>query len=448
MPGLNDLHQYQHDIANFIVQKQRCAVFAEMGLGKTVSVLTALSCIHAENPTHKTLIIAPKRVIETVWPAEIEKWDHVRHLTFSSMVGTATQRLDALRACSDLYLISRDNVAWLVEQLRKWPFHNVVIDESSSFKSPKSERFKQLRRAAKAFQRVVLMSGTPAPNALWELWPQMALMKPGLLGSSFSEFKRNHCDENEIYHYLRIKPGHAKIIHSTIEPYCRSLRADEYLQLPPVTHNYVDVRLPKEAAETYSQMERDFMADAANGVVTAANAAVQVGKLLQITNGFLYAEGVGDSIIRLHDEKLNALEEIVDGSPGENILVSYLFRADLEALKSRFPKAVALDKNNSGTAICAWNDGLVRMLLVHPASAGHGLNLQHGGRTIVWFGVPWSLELYLQLNARLLRQGQTKPVLIHHILALDTVDYDVASTLDAKQAGLTALLNAVRMRRR
>lgn len=438
------LHGYQQRAVHFILERPAAALFMEMGLGKTLVTLTALAELFDRCEIDRVLVIAPKRVAESTWPAEITKWNHTRHLGYALAVGDARARRAAVLAGKPITIINRENVPWLVEAFgKRWPFDAVVIDESSSFKDPSTARFKALRRVRGQIDRMVLLTGTPAPNSLLELWPQMWLLDRGeALGRTFTGFREAFFVSDYMGYRWTPRPGAEAEIYRRIEPLALTLRQEDWLELPERVDNVIRVELPARAQQQYREFEREYLLPVASGErISAANAAVLAGKLLQLANGAAYVDEGEGAFEEIHAAKLDALEELAeDGAP---VLVAFQFRSDLARLRRRFPRARPLLGPRD---IEDWNAGRVPMLLAHPASAGHGLNLQAGGSRIVWFGLTWSLEQYQQFNARLHRQGQRRGVIVHHLVAGGTVDEDVIRALQAKEAGQNALLDALRLR--
>ncbi len=443
MLSRENLHPYQERAVSFIKEQQRCGLFLEMGLGKSSSALTAISDLRDNFSIHKVLIVAPLRVANSVWKQEAAKWSHLKHLKVSVCTGHQKARLSALQADADIYVINRENLAWLVDFAKdKWPFDMVVIDESSSFKNASTQRFKALRRVLSKTEYMVLLTGTPSPNSLLDLWPQMYLIDFGhTLGRTLTAFKQRFFEPDYMGYKFTPREGAANTIHNLIAPKVIHMSAEDYLDLPSRIDLIEHVDMPDKAVEGYREFERTMLAELESGAeVEAMTAAVLANKLLQYANGGLYiGEGQWESV---HGAKLDALAEIVEDNPNENLLVAYNYRFDLENLKIMFPEAVVLDKNQE--TIDRWNRGEIKMLLAHPASAGHGLNLQDGGSVIVWFGLTWSLEYYQQFNARLHRQGQTKPVKILHLVSKNTIDGRVLSVLSMKDATQKQLLAALK----
>jgi SNF2 family DNA or RNA helicase len=439
----NNLHAYQNRAVSFIKDRKRCGLFLDMGLGKTASALTAVSDLIDDFQIRKTLVIAPLRVANSVWKQEVSKWSHLDHMRVSVCTGSAKQRLQGLMTSTDVYVINRENVDWLVKHYgSKWPFDMVIIDESSSFKNPSTKRFRSLRRILPMTEYMVLLTGTPSPNSLLDLWPQMFLIDFGdALGSTVISYKQRFFESDYMGYKWNIKEGAADTIHNLILPRVLYMSADDYLDMPPRIDLTEMVELPSEALAIYKDFEKTLLAKLEDGEeVEAATAAVLANKLLQFANGAIYTDDK-KNWSETHKAKLDALEEIVEDNSNETLLVAYNYKSDLARLQARFPDAVVLDKRQ--TTIDRWNAGEIKMLLAHPASAGHGLNLQNGGNLIVWFGLTWSLEYYQQFNARLHRQGQEKPVRILHLTGKGTIDERVMGVLahkDMTQRGLLAAL--------
>lgn len=439
-----NLHSYQTKAVEFILEKERCALFLDMGMGKSVSTLTAISDLIDSVSVKKTLIIAPLRVANSVWAQEAGKWGHLQHLSISVCTGSEKQRRSALHREADVYVINRENVAWLVGLYKKaWPFDAVVIDESSSFKNPSSQRFKSLKKILPFTNYMVLLTGTPSPNSLLDLWPQMYLVDFGeSLGRTVTGYRQRFFEQDYMGYKWTARQGSDEKIHALIADRVVSMSAADYLDLPDRIDIEVPVTMPASAQKRYRELEKTLLSELETGEeVEAITAAALANKLLQFANGAAYHDE-HRNWAEVHKAKLDALEEIVEENQGENILVAYNYKFDLERLMSRFPQAVVLDKQQS--TIDRWNRGEIKMLLAHPASAGHGINLQSGGSMSVWFGLNWSLELYQQFNARLHRQGQTKPVRIVHIVSAETIDERVLSVLKDKDATQASLLNALK----
>lgn len=444
---------YQDFATNHIIDNPYAGLLLDMGLGKTVSTLTAVNRLMYEDlEIDKTLVIAPKRVAEETWPEEVLKWDHLKHLRISVVLGTESQRISALKVKADIYVINRENVAWLIGYYQSaFPFDMVVIDELSSFKSAKAIRFKALRRIRPMVKRVVGLTGTPAPNGLIDLWPQIYLLDMGeRLGKTLTRYREAYFTPGRrnghvVYNY-NLNEGGEKAIYERISDICISMKAKDYLQLPERINRTVSIHLPPAVKSRYDDFEREQILALDNedlDEISAVNAAALSGKLLQFANGAIY--DANKDWHEIHRAKLEALDEIVEAANGQPVLVFYSFKHDLARIQKhlRKYKPVKLDTKED---IRNWNAGKTQLLLAHPASAGHGLNLQAGGNIIVWFGLTWSLELYQQANARLDRQGQTKPVIVHHLCVTGTMDEDVMKSTDRKAAGQDALMDAVKAR--
>jgi SNF2 family DNA or RNA helicase len=453
-------YPYQEHSTDHIIDHPECGLFLEMGLGKTVSTLTAIDRLMFDMLTvDKVLVIAPKRVAESTWTAEAEKWDHLKHLTFSKVLGSESDRIRALRAKADIYLINRENVVWLIAHYgTAFPFDMVVIDELSSFKSPKAARFKALRSIRPKVARVVGLTGTPAPNSLLDLWPQLYLLDMGerlgktLTGYRDMYFKPGKRNGHIVYNY-DLKSDESKLlgdgiyekeIYEKISDICISMKAEDYLSLPARIERTVDVAFSPKVRSMYDEFEKKQILALENvEEISAINAAALTTKLLQFANGAVY-DATGQ-FHEVHDEKLNELEEKIDAANGQPVLVFYSFRHDLARIHRHLKQYRPVELKTDAD-IKSWNAGKINILLAHPASAGHGLNLQAGGNIIVWFGPSWSLELTQQANARLHRQGQINTVVINTLIAKGTIDEDVVSSLAGKAHGQDALMHAVKAR--
>lgn len=438
-------HDYQSYATEFIISHPVCALMLDMGLGKTVITLSALWQLLLDYfLVGKVLVIAPKRVAEDTWSREFGKWDHLTGLTISKILGTKAERETALRADADIYIINRENVVWLVENYR-WDFDTVVIDELSSFKSNKAQRFKAMKRVRPKIRRIVGLTGTPAPNGLLDLWPQMNLLDMGQrLGRFIGGYREQYFLPNKrnrdiIYSY-RLKPGAEEKIYQLISDICISMKAVDYLQMPEYISAKVEVEMNEKEQRLYDQLEKEMVLTVGKEELDAVNAAALSNKLLQMANGAVYGED--KKVVQIHDRKLDALEDLIEAANGKPVLVAYWFKHDRDRILKRF-EARDID---TAKDITDWNEGRIPVALIHPASAGHGLNLQDGGSTIIWFGLTWSLELYQQLNARLWRQGQRNTVVIEHIITKGTVDEDVIRSLERKDAGQSALIESVKAR--
>lgn len=439
-------HNYQSFAAEFILEHPVCCLMLDMGLGKTVVTLSALWELALDYfDIGKVLVIAPKRVATDTWPRELSKWEHLTGLTASLVVGNRQQREEALNRPAFLYIINRENVCWLVENHR-WDFDTVVIDELSSFKSNRTERFKAMKKVRPLVHRVIGLTGTPAPNSLLDLWPEMYLLDMGQrLGRFitgyrerfFTPDKRNR----EIVYSYKPREGAEDAIYSLISDICISMKAVDYLDMPERIDNRIEVEMSAKEKKIYDDFCRDMVVQIGDEELDAVNAGVLSGKLLQMANGAVY--GDDRRVLPIHSRKLDALEDLVEAANGKPLLVAYWYKHDLARIRERFPEARCIDTSRD---ISDWNAGKVPLALIHPASAGHGLNLQEGGCTIVWYGLTWSLELYQQLNARLWRQGQKHTVVIHHIITKGTHDEDVMKALENKDMWQSNLIAAVRAR--
>lgn len=440
-------YSYQEYALKFILNSKAAGIFLDCGLGKTVITLTAIAeLMHNRFEISKALVIAPLRVAENVWDVEAKKWDHLKHLRVAKVLGSEKKRIQALASNADIYVINRENTKWLVDYYKKdWPFDMLVLDELSSFKSHRAKRFKALRKVRPLCKRVVGLTGTPAPNGLIDLWAQVYLLDSGQrLGKTISGYRERYFlpdkrNQHVIFSY-KPKEGAEEAIYKKLSDICISMKNRDYLTLPERMDNILEINLPPKVLEQYRQLERDLLLPLLEGDIVAGSAAVLTNKLLQITGGAVYDEGKKVQI--LHDEKLKALEDLVEAANGKPVLVYYNYRHELERIQKQFLCRVL----DTAKDMEDWNKGEIPVMLAHPASAGHGLNLQNGGSTIIWFGLPWSLELYQQANARIHRQGQKNTVVVHHLVAKETIDEDVMQVLAKKQAGQEALLQAVKAR--
>lgn len=425
-------HDYQQVAIDWILDHKKCGLFLDMGMGKTVSSLTAVKALRDDYlDIGKVLVIAPKRVAEGTWPEELDKWEHLKDLSVSPILGPPADRRRAIKREADVYIVTRDNVAWLVDELKgDWCFDTLIIDELSSFKNHAAKRFKKLKTVTPYFNRVIGLTGTPAPNSYMDLWAQVYLLDRGKrLGKNITAYRRRYFDafNRGMYTEYKLKPGAKEAIDEAISDICISMSAKDHLDLEDPLVIDKAVRLDPKEYKLYKTMERDAVLSLDDADITAFSAAVVTNKLQQMANGTVYDED-GETHI-LHNRKIEMLEELMDEAQGESVLVFYNFKSDLARIREAFPGAVKLDGPET---IRAWNAGKIKMLLAHPASAGHGLNLQDGGSIIIWYGLTWSLELYLQANARLHRQGQKSAVRIYRILTEGTVDGRVAKALEGK----------------
>lgn len=444
MLSRSDLHEYQHKAVDFIINKRRCALYLDLGLGKTVTTLTATSDLLDSFAVNRVLVIAPLRVANSVWQQESQKWQHLKHLNVSLCTGTERQRRTALMRTADVYVINRENVPWLVDLYKQdWPFDAVIVDESSSFKNPSAKRFKMLKKVLPCINYIVLLTGTPSPNGLIDLWSQTYLIDKGnTLGRTMTTYKQRFFDPDYFGYNWTPKPGSDKTIHALLSDFTLSMAAADYLELPARVDLVEYVELPPKIQKGYDDFESKLLAILEDGEeIEAQSAAVLANRLLQYSNGAIYIdEHLNWS--QIHDAKLDALADIIEQNQNENILVAYNYKHDLARLQKRFPEAVVLDKKT--TTIDDWNAGKIKLLLAHPASAGHGLNLQAGGAVVVWFGLNWSLEYDEQFNGRIYRQGQTKPVRIVRIVAKNCIDERVMQVLQRKGSTQKDLLTALK----
>ena len=399
--------------------------------------------MYQEFEIDKALVVAPKRVVTDTWARECQKWDHLNHLKVSPIVGTPRERRAAIRRQADIYLVSRDNIKWLIETLDGyWPYDVLVLDELSSFKNPQTNRYKALRKVAYKCKRVIGLTGTPAPNGYTDLWSQIYLLDQGKrLGKTLTDFRRRYCEAIRYPYFVKwsVPKEHLHDIDRKISDICISMTAKDYLTLPPVYSIITNVTLDKKAQRAYDEMKQEAVLELAGTEIIGVTAAALMNKLLQIAGGAVYDED--GAVTEIHDAKLEALEQIVEEAQGQPVLVFYSYRFDVDRIRRRFPEARTMETDQD---ISDWNAGTVPLMLAHPASCGHGLNLQEGGHIIVWFGPTWSLELYQQANARLNRQGQEKPVMIYHLIASGTVDERVMEAIQNKSTTQAALIDCVK----
>lgn len=444
-------HSYQERAKNFIEDHEAAGLFLEMGLGKTVITLTAIDELMNDRfEVSRVLVIAPLRVAEDTWSRESKKWDHLKHLRISKILGSAADRKAALKKDADIYVINRENVVWLVEYLEKerikWPFDMIVIDELSSFKNNQAKRFKALRKVRPLVDRIVGLTGTPAANSLMDLWAEMYLLDRGeRLGRTLTAYRGNwfrpgYMNGPVVYKW-EPRRGALEDITKRIADVTVSMKAEDYLTLPDKIETTVSVTLDEKALKTYKVMEQESLLELEGEEIAAMDAAAVMSKLLQLANGFIY--GSDHNAVHIHDAKLEALEEIVEAADSP-VLVFYNFQADKDQILAKFKEARLLTNDKD---IEDWNKGKVPILLAHPASAGFGLNLQDGGHIMAWYGLPWSLEQYLQAVARLQRQGQKYPVMVYHIIAAGTVDEQVARSLAAKDMTQSTMINILKERK-
>ena len=447
------LHAYQQYCVGFLEEHPQCALFLDCGLGKTIITLTAIQHLMYDSfDVNRVLIIAPLRVARDTWIAELSKWAHLSHLTMRRVIGCEKDRIRALGERADVYVMNRENTEWLVKHYsgRKLPFDMLVLDELSSFKNYRSKRFIALKKVIGQFSRVIGLTGTPAPNSLEELWPQVFLLDRGVrLGRTMRTYVDLYftTPNSWLPYKHELKEGAEAVIYKKLSDICVSMKATDHLNMPERVDNVVEVTLSSREMKLYKQMERDMLLPYADGDIRAINAAVLANKLLQLSNGACYDEF--HNVKTIHNRKLDALEDLIEAANGKPVLVMYSYKHDLERIFERFG-AYGPDCPNgvrqlvSEQDMADWCSGRIHIAATQPASTGHGLNLQDGGSTIIWFGLTWSLELYEQANARLWRQGQKKTVVIHHIVANGTTDEKAIRALHDKAAGQEALLAAVK----
>lgn len=439
-------HDYQRYAAEFIIAHPVAALLLDMGLGKTSITLTAINDLLFDSfEIHKVLVVAPLRVARDTWSAEIEKWEHLKNLRYSVVVGTAQERISALHVPADIYIINRENIQWLVgESGLPFDFDMAVIDELSSFKNHLSKRFRAFMKIRPKLKRIVGLTGTPASNGLMDLFAEFKLLDMGeRLGRLIGQYRNTYFQPDKrngmvIYSYKPL-PNAERQIYDKISDITISMKAADHLKMPELISAEYTVRLSDKEREKYDRLKKDLIFSTEDNEVTAANAASLSNKLSQMANGAVYSDD--ESVIPIHDRKLDAFEDIIESMNGRPLLVAYWFKHDLERIRKRFE----IHEIKSSRDISDWNSGKIPVALIHPASAGHGLNLQSGGSTLVWFGLTWSLELYQQTNARLWRQGQTADtVVIQHIIAKGTIDEQIMKALKTKDTTQAALIAAVK----
>ena len=439
-------HDYQRYAAEFIIAHPVAALLLDMGLGKTSITLTAINDLLFDSfEIHQVLVVAPLRVARDTWSAEIEKWEHLKNLRYSVVVGTAQERISALHVPADIYIINRENIQWLVgESGLPFDFDMTVIDELSSFKNHLSKRFRAFMKIRPKLKRIVGLTGTPASNGLMDLFAEFKLLDMGeRLGRLIGQYRNTYFQPDKrngmvIYSYKPL-PNAERQIYDKISDITISMKAADHLKMPELISAEYTVRLSDKEREKYDRLKKDLIFSTEDNEVTAANAASLSNKLSQMANGAVYSDD--ESVIPIHDRKLDALEDIIESMNGRPLLVAYWFKHDLERIRKRFE----IHEIKSSRDISDWNSGKIPVALIHPASAGHGLNLQSGGSTLVWFGLTWSLELYQQTNARLWRQGQTADtVVIQHIIAKGTIDEQIMKALKTKDTTQAALIAAVK----
>lgn len=445
-------HAYQKYCIERVLNTPALGLLLDMGLGKTVITLTAVNDLKYNRfAVSKVLVVAPKKVAESTWVREARKWEHLKLLRFSTVLGTEAKRVRALNTPADIYVINRENIPWLVDYYRNaWPFDMVIVDEFSSFKNHNAKRFKALKNVRPHIKRIVGLTGTPAPNGLLDLWAQVYLLDGGhRLGKTIGGFRERYFepdqrDRNRIYSYAP-KPGGEEAIQRLIGDICVSMKADDYLELPDITYNTIPVLLDSKAEKAYKKLETEMLLQVDEATIDAGSAAVLTNKLLQLCNGAVYDEN--RNIVEIHDNKIEAFQELIEGLNGKPALVFYNFQHDKERIQNALAKTgLRVRELKTPQDETDWNNREIDILLAHPASAAYGLNLQQGGNHVIWFGLNWSLELYQQANKRLHRQGQTEKVIIHHLTVSGGVDEDVIEALLNKSSTQDHLMNALKAR--
>lgn len=440
-------HNYQNYAKNFILAHKVSALFLDCGLGKTITTLTAINELMYDSfEISKVLIIAPLRVAQSTWKEEIEKWDHLNLLRYSIAVGDEKERLKALKQNSDIYIINRENVDWLVTKSGiDFNFNMLIIDELSSFKSHTSKRFKSLLKIRPYFERVVGLTGTPSSNGLMDLWAEFRVLDLGeRLGRYITHYRNEYFLPDKrngavIFSY-KPQPNAEERIYRRLADMTISMKSTEYLKMPELILNELEINLDEEDQIKYKKFKKEMVMTIQEKEIDAINAASLSNKLIQLANGSIYDED--KKFYEVHNKKLDKLEEIIESANGKPVLVAYWFKADKERIEKRFK----VREIKTADDIKQWNKGMIDLALIHPASAGHGLNLQSGGSTLVWFSLTWSLELYQQTNARLYRQGQKDTVVIHHLITKNTIDEDIIKSLKRKDKTQEALMKAVKAR--
>lgn len=441
-------YDYQEYATNFILEHPIAAIFLDCGMGKSVISLTAIdSLLFDAYDVKKVLVVAPLRVARDTWPKEIKKWDHLKDLTYSVVVGSEMERFKALNKKASIYIINRENVDWLVNKSHyEFDFDMLVIDELSSFKSCKSKRFKSLLKVRHKLKRIVGLTGTPSSNGLMDLWAEFRLLDGGKrLGRFITNYRNNFFVPDkrnaQIVFSYKPKEGAKEEIYRLISDISISMMSCDYLKLPECIYNNVEVTLDQKEMSLYKKLAKEMVLTLKDKEIDAINAASLSNKLLQMANGAIYDEN--KEVIAIHDKKLEALEDLIESANGKPVLIAYWYKHDLERIKDKFKEARCIKTSQD---IDDWNAGKIDIGLIHPAGAGHGLNLQEGGATLIWFGLTWSLELYQQTNARLHRQGQLATVIVHHIVCKDSIDEDVLLALERKDETQSSLINALKAR--
>lgn len=439
---------YQRYCINRLLTDDALGLFLDLGLGKTAIALTAINDLKYNRfVIQRALVVAPKKVAEATWTDEAGKWEHLKHLRVVTALGSQKQRLRALNTPADVYVINRENIPWLVEHYRNaWPFDMVVLDELSSFKNHQAKRFKALTWVRPHMKRVVGLTGTPAPNGLLDLWAQMFLLDQGeRLEKFITHYRTKYFEKNYNGFGYTAKPGACDSIQKKIADICISMKAEDYLELPDCVTNIIPVKLDSKARKMYQQMERDLLLDVEDTEITAPSAAVLTGKLLQLCNGAIYDED--RKVHEIHDNKIESFMELVEQLNGRPALVFYSYQHDLARIKKILGSTdLRVRELKTPEDQQDWNAGKIDILLAHPQSAAYGLNLQDGGNHVVWFELPWSLELYQQANGRLHRQGQRQKVFLHHLVVQGGADEDVMAALESKAATQDKLLDSLKAR--
>lgn len=444
-------HEYQQYATEYIETHPVAAVLLDMGLGKTSITLTALNDLLFDSfEIHKAIVIAPLRVARNTWSAEIEKWEHLNTLVYSVAVGTEAERMAALKRQADIYIINRENVQWLItESGVPFDYDMVVVDELSSFKNHQTKRFKALMKVRPKVKRIVGLTGTPSSNGLMDLWAEFKLLDMGqrlgrFIGQYRTRFFQPDKRNGQVVFSYKPLPGAEQQIYRLISDITISMKSTDHLRMPELVSSRYTVYLSEEEEQRYAALKQDLVLQLPDGDITAANAASLSGKLSQMANGAVYMDS-GDTI-SIHDRKLDALEDIIEAANGKPVLVAYWYRHDLERITERLHKLkIPCSRLDTDGSIRRWNTGELPVALIHPASAGHGLNLQSGGSTLVWFGLTWSLELYQQTVARLWRQGQeSETVVVQHIITKGTIDERIMKALSEKDSTQSALMDAVK----
>lgn len=445
-------HDYQTRAIDWCINNPRCGLFLPMGAGKTVITLTAIANLKKSGEVNKVLIIAPIRVARTTWPSEIEKWEHTKHLTYTVVDGPEKNRLKALQNQSDIFIIGKEQVKWLVDTCgSKWPFDMVVVDELSTFKNSQAQRFKALKKQVKKFKRFIGLTGTPAPRGIPDLWSQMFLVDAGArLGKSIGSFRKTYLIPERTNGYIvytyALRDGAKEEIEQKISDVVMSLDQSECCELPDLSFINVNITLSKTLKRNYDSFKKELVLELDNNELTASNLGVLCGKLLQYTSGQIYTHDSFKPLETIHDEKIKALDDLLTSANGEPVIIYYYYKHEKERimslLKSKKLRVSCLDDEKD---VARWNNHELDVLLLHPASAAHGMNLQAGGSVLIWYTLPnFNLELYQQANARLYRQGQTDKVRVYHLLVNDSIDVDMMNALGQKEVTQSTLLEALK----